>query len=222
MGKEYVRNITVIGEVPSLGPLILFDDMEGLFKWGKTGTGADYTVEKDATVAYNGLACLHLATRASNPAEDDVVAAHRYLYPRPGKRYRIELLFQYENSTFCKLLEFDFSIQDGTYLHNIFIRYDPVNAKWQYKSAAGAWVDVVDGAQGLLQAGWHRLVFEFDQNAKEFKSLVCDAKEMDLSGIRYQVAGNGADQYAKLDFKVVAGSTTPPEVYIDDVLIMEI
>lgn len=222
MGEEYVRKVMVLGQVPLLGPVVLYDDIEGLLKWAKGGTGGDDTLEKDATVAYNGLASLHAKTRATNPAADDFVTALRHAYQRPGKRYRLELLWNFALSANAKNVRFRVLLYDGTYLHTIELAYLPPNNKWQYLNSAGAMADVTDGAQALTEAAWHRVMFEWDENAGKYLNFVSDGLELDLSAVEYYKAANASAVRQTVMIYVTAVAGIPPEAWFDDVLLTEI
>jgi hypothetical protein len=222
MGKEYIREVMVLGSVPSLGRVILFDDMEDLLKWDKSGTGGDDTLEKSQTEVYNRDYALHAKTRVTNPLEDDYVVATRKLFQRPGKRYRLELSFFTDAGNSVDLYRFECEIYDGTYLHQVAVRYDAGNDKWQYFSSGAAWTDVTDGAQGLADNRWHHMLFEFDEANGEFIRIVSDSLEMDMSGISYRKSANAGAVAFDVNLRITANTAPPGEVYYDDVLVMEI
>jgi len=222
MGSEYIRQIMVLGLVPSLGPVVLFDDIEDLFKWVEGGTGGDTVFEKIATVAYNGSACLHVKTRTTNAAANDNILATRSTFQRPGRRYRLDVLFRLEVLANCKMLTFRCRTYDGSNLHTVAIRYDPQNTKWQYMNLAGAETDIVGGSQNLVAAGFHRLLVEWDESKGEYTKFICDGLEIDMSGLAYSKSASAGAVRILLDLEIKAQSTTPPEAYFDDVLVMEI
>lgn len=222
MGEEYIRRIMVLGEVPSLGPVMMFDNMEDLLKWTKSGTGGDDLLEKSATVAFNGSASLHIKTRVTNAAADDLVKASRNFYQRPGQRYSLESIFMVAVNANCKVVDFEFSIMDGVTRHYPGVRYDPVNGKWQYRTGATAYSDVPGGAHDLAENRWHRLKFKVDENKKQITGLTADGLELrDLELAYYSVAGV-LPVLAGFDLSIVSVGVTPPEAYFDDVLILEI
>lgn len=222
MGEQWIRRVMVLGSVPSLGPVMLFDDIEDLLKWSKTGTGADYVVEKSATVAYNGSACLHMQPKATSPADGDVVSAYRDLYQRPGKRYRVEMIWRFEVETTLQYARFSQTIWDGTNKHEVEVRFDAIAQKWQYLNSGGTWSDVIGGAQRLNNVAWHRMMIEFDESAGEFIQLVSDSLEMSLSGIKYKQAGDGVPVRYRSLVEIENTAAGRAEVYLDDYLVMEI
>lgn len=222
MGEEYVRRIMVLGEVPSLGPVLLHDDMEDLLKWVEAGTGGDTVFEKIATVAYNGSASLHMKTRTTGATEGDETTGYRDTFRRPGKRYRLECLFRPDASAQSGYVLFSVAVFDGTTQHNPYIRWDEVNAKWQYRDGADSWADISDGDQNMVEDQFHRFLMEWDENSGKFIRFSCDGLEVDMSAISYYAPASAAEEVLRVDLGLMAGATPPGEVYFDECLIMEI
>jgi hypothetical protein len=222
MGEEFIRRVMILGSVPSLGPVVLFDDMEGLLKWAKADGAGDSVIEKSGTVAYNGSYSLHFKSRTTGATAGDVIAAYRKVHQRPGKRYRLELLWMPDSATGVTFTSFEVQIFDGVNVSLVRLRWDIVLAKWQYWNSAGAWADVTGGAQNLQVNQFHRLAFEWDQNSGKYLGMVSDALEVDLSALDFQQSASAGAQ--EFDFRVslIAGSIPPGEVYLDDVLVIEI
>ena len=179
MGEEYVRRLMILGSVPNLGPVILYDDMEGYFKWVVGGTVGDRVCEKDATECYNDSNSLRIVSRATGATEGDLISAARNTYQRAGQRYRLELLHRETGDNDAKLVRFYVYVSDGTHTHYIDVRYDAVNHKWQYKDTAGDWQDVSGGSQNLHPTGWHRLLLEWDESTQKYIRLVSDGLEVE-------------------------------------------
>lgn len=221
MGQEYIRRELILGSVPNLGPVILSDDMEGLFKW--TGTGnVGFTAEKSTTVAYNGSASMHLKTRVAGAAANDWVNALRDVCHRPGMRYSFECLFQLGVTGDTKEIIFSIGMRNGTVKHVVRLCYDSQNDKWCYWNSAGAYADIPGGSQDLFGGSWHRLLFDFDENKGQYLRMICDGLEISLIGLAYQVAADANPVWGYCEVWLVAQAATPPELWIDDVLVMEI
>lgn len=222
MGHEYEREITVMGSVPNLGPVLLFDDMEGLLKWKEAGTGGDTVFEKITTVAYNGSACLHMKTRITGAAAGDDISGYRDTFQRPGKRCRLECLFRPDVKEQSAYVYFKASIYDGTLRHYVRLRWDEVNTKWQYWSDVPGWSDVTGGSQGLVADQFHRFLMEWDQSSKKYIRFVCDGLEVDLSTLSYDTGADASGQILRVDVGMEAVGVLTGELYVDDVLVLEI
>jgi len=222
MGEEYVRRLMVLGSVPSLGPVIMFDDIEDLFKWIEGGTGGDTVFEKSTTKAYNGSACLHMKTRTTEAVIGDTICATRYGVQRPGKRYRLELMWTHVSSLLVGSLSFNVMLHDGVNNHHAKLSYDAENDKWRYYGTDGGYHDVPGGAQNLDEDSWHRLVMEFDQNKQEYIKMISDGLEIPLTGIKYYQLGGGSLVQLRVQFEIWALTAAACESYFDDVLLLEI
>lgn len=222
MAEEYKRQVLVMGSVPSLGPVILFDDMEDFFKWAKSGTGGDDVVEKDTTEAYNGDACLHAKTRITAAAEDDYVGARRSLYQRPAGVVGVELIWKHGADAATKIFSVGVGIQDGTYAYVVWFQYLADTHKWQYWNSGQAWTDVPGGSQDLSPGSWHRLFFSFNTLSGKYVDFVSDAFVVDVSALLYYKDLQANPALLNVDLKATAGASPPAEVYVDDILIREL
>lgn len=222
MGKEYVREMAVVGSVPSLGPVIVFDDMEDLLKWAQVGDLGDDVFEKSAAVAFNGSASLHMKTRTTASAEDDETSGQRILFERPGKRYRLECIFQSVNNPNTKSIWFKVELCDGALRHRIQLLWTVVGNEWKLRNTGNTFTTIVSANQLLLDTGWHRVVLEFDQAKKEYLRMICDDMEKDLSGTGYYTGAEVAEKWLDVQVGVIAGALGPAEGYFDDVLLLEI
>lgn len=222
MGKEYVRQIMVLGEVPTMGPVVLYDNMEDVFKWTITGNTGDFAGTKDTATMYNGGASMKLLTRVTDAAADDYVQALRTSFQRPGQRYAIECIWRPESATLISWVTFEFNILDGAYRHQGAIICDVEGGRWYYRRSDGGEVELTDLTTGMAHQAWHRLRLEFDESLGKYIKVIADGKEVDMSALAYQKVGNISPVKFEWFVKVVTVTTIAAEVYVDDVLIMEI
>jgi hypothetical protein len=222
MGEEYVRRIMVLGSVPSLGPVILFDDMEKLLKFTAVGTGADFVCEKSQVQVYNEDYSLHVATRATDPADGDYVSVVRSIMSRPGKRYRGECLFWSSLGAAVASIDFWFGILDGAEYHEVKIRWDQEAERWFYYSSAGAWAELPLASSYPSASNWHRLMLEWNQISGKYIKMVCDAMEVDMSELSYRKTASVGSLSMHAYFRVEAAGAAQAHAYFDDLLVLEI
>lgn len=221
MGEEYKREIVVMGSVPTLGPVDLYDDMEGVLKWTGDGDGADWTVEKLSTDAFNGNACLHLKTRTTSPAADDGVTAKRSFYQRPGKRYRMEMIWKHGSLATSEWVRFQFLIDDGVDEHIGGVMCSVQAERWYYIRYDGG-TALLDDPPILPQAlMWHRMAFTFDENTGLYGQLTADGQVVDMSDLKYFKTGVSVPTKAEVTVGISSAGATPPDMYVDDLLILE-
>jgi len=221
MGKPYIRQVEVIGLVEKLGTVILFDDLEDLFKWRGAGTGTDWVVEKSTTIAYDGNASLHLQTKATTPTAGDAVTADRFTFVPYGRKISLECLFRFETLTNEDVVSFELYWYDGTALHLAALQYLPPEMKWQYFASDGTWKDIPGGDQNLGQAKFHRVKMIVDFEHNKYVSLQCDDKVMDISDLSFQVTPSTVRGTFKALFKVTAETAARAEAYFDNIFVKE-
>lgn len=222
MGKEYLRDTTVIGEVPSLGPVVLYDNMEDLFKWVEEGIMGDSVFEKDITEAYNGNACLHEKSRTTGASVGDIIEAKRIIYQRPGRRYRFECIWKVVDFACCDMLGFNVISRDGATETQMHLWYDPSLETWRYSNPAGAIVDIPNSHQILSENRWHRVLVEWDEANAKYIKMISDSMEVDMSalGLRMPPDLTALVSWVWLYLRTVGAA--PVEGYFDDVLLLEI
>jgi len=221
MGKPYVRQVEVVGLVEQLGTVILFDDMEDLFKWIGYGTGTDYVVEKSTTVAFNGSASLHMRTRATTPAPGDYVAADRRIGVPYGKKVKFECRWRVDVVADLDNIRFVLRWFDGAKAHVALIRWQGPEEKWQYYGDDGAMHDIPGGVQSLLQGSFHRIAYTVDFTKNEYGIFQCDDLLVDLKGTKFRVDPYVIDSNFQIEIAIVDETGNRPEAYIDDVFVKE-
>lgn len=222
MGEEYLRQVLIMGLVPVLGPVVVYDDMEDLLKWTKGGTGGDDSLALDAALAYNDNKSLQLKTRATAGVEDDFVTATRSVIQRPGERYAVELLWRFDVTARLKGFSVEMVLYDGVEYHRCGVKYDMDNGIWMYSDGLTSWANIIGSDQAAAASAWHRLRFEFDKSRAKMITIVADGLEIDLTEYTYFSATSSTSSEAQLIIRVTAKTTTEPSVNIDDVMVLEV
>jgi len=222
MGRPYIREIVVVGNIPSLGDIILFDDFEDLFKWSGTGTGTDWLVEKNTATAFNKSASLHIKTKATTPAAGDYVTAYRYIYLPPPLKLSLECFWYYVSDTLVDFFAIELIFQDGSYRTHGKVRFHPPESKWQYRDDTPAYVDIPGGSQKLNEGAWHRVALKLNFKDKIYSHLKSDDLEIDLSALKMQSVSDTTAKQLYVAVSVSAETNARAECYIDDLLIREI
>jgi len=221
MGKPYVRQVEVVGLVEELGTVLLFDDIEDLFKWIGSGTGTDWIVEKSTTEAFSGSASLHIKTKATSPAAGDNVSAVRKFALSIGKKLSLEFRFRYVSKTYVDSVVCGFGFYDGANYHRGWFRYLPPEGKWQYMKSDGTYEDIPGGTQALHQDGWHRLRVILDFEKDEYVLFQSNDLLVDMTGKKLRVTPSTTDIYTFVSLTVWAETAARAESYFDDVLCKE-
>lgn len=222
MGAEYKRLSQIIGNVASLGPVLLYDDIEDTLKWAKSGTGADYTVEKSTTYPYVRTYGLHLKTKTTTPAENDYVKAQRSFPPRPELKLHLEFFLLPVNKTNCKLLKMLIEYDDLTYLHSIQLSYTNSNDTWTYMDSEGGETTIIANACEPMDDSWHRVVIEADLSTYKLIKFQFDSVTYDLSTASYYIEDSGAESFATIYFWLTSTGDGEAEYYFDSILLSEV
>ena len=221
MSKEYTRRFSSIGNIPSHGPFIFFDDFEDLLKWTKyEGTG-DSIFELDPTVAYSKNQSLYMKTRTTGAAVDDIIGAIIETYMLPTLELNASIHFQYPNITKVKRIAFLFTFYDGTRKHIPEIHFFPNTPIWQYKGLDGDMHNIPDSAYSLRHGVFHRIQLLSNLNTDKYIALIIDNHYHNLSA--YDIYNSPFAQfiYINLLISVTTFDTSPAELYIDDFLLYE-
>lgn len=222
MGKEYVREIVVLGSVPSLGPVALFDDMEGLFKWIAGGTAGDRVVEKSTADCYNGTYALRCKSRVTGAALGDAVSASRYFPPCVSLKYQEDFLFRLVESSFFDTLTVNNMVDNGVIQRTAGVRYDRTNGLWRYYDVNAVWTAIPGGGQYFYSGKWNRVVVKFDMRTGKYISLSSNGLFLDMSSLSMRPATTTGWSFGIITIDGVTDGVDPCEFYVDDVLILEV
>ncbi len=223
MSKEYTRLIAVLGNVPSHGPYLYFDDFEHLLKWTKFAGEGDSIFELDPTVAYSQNQCLYIKSRTTNAAEDDVIGAHIYTYLSPSLKLNQSIHFKCPDFTKTKTIIFYFIHYDGTYAHSAAVQFLPNTPKWQYRDINGDFQDIPLSAYSLHYNAWHRLQLEVNHNTHKYVSMTINHLHFDLFDLNYLLNPDDSTPtcfYSIINFSTIGAA--PGELRIDDFLLHEL
>lgn len=222
MSKEYTRRISTLGNVPSQGPFIFFDDFEALLKWTKYDGPGDSIYELDPTIAYSGNQSLHIKSRTTNATENDIIGTRIKLFMTPSKKLNQSMIFRSPDFTKIKTIDFYHTLDDTLTLHFPTIRFSPAGPKWQYLDSAGDPQDIPGAIYPLSVNAWHRLHLLADLNTNKFISMSIDSRHYDLSNISIEAYSPGVNMYLDITAFIVTAGAAPAEIYIDDFLVHEL
>jgi len=212
----------VIGNIPSQGAVLLFDDIEDLLKWTISGDGADYAGTKDTSVAFNKDASLKLITKATTPAVGDKVTALRDMPVPSSKRIEVTCFFRFDVQADTDLVQFELTYFDNTNQHVVRLVYDPVGEKWRYYNSSASTVDVTGGAQALLAGSFHRLRFIVDFSTDEYILLECDDLTVDMTGTACYTTAETTNKILRFAIRIQNELTNRAIAYFDDILVKEV
>lgn len=219
MGQEYKRLVDVISSIPSWGNVLLYDDFEKGFHFSPTGTGVDWIAELSQKYQHIGSNSLHLVTRYTGAALNDTVTVYRWTgFPSSGK-FRFNCFFHHNSDSYVKTIKFRIQALDGTNMNAADLIYDPVAHKWTYATSADVENDVPGGSQNLAVEIFHKLSWEADFINSKYGAFICDNLEIDMSAISCHSGANAFPRYFQIIITAKALTTTPAQVFLDNLLI---
>lgn len=221
MPKEYTRQFSLLGHIPTFGSILLFDDFEGGWHSHNSSTTQDDVMILSAEAAYNGKAGLYIATDHISPAANDFETYGRY-FPWPiSNKIRLRLNFWPIDEGNLGYLEFHLTYDDSASKYEGRIRYDGQNHLWQYYNSAGNWTNITDGSHAPNSSAWHYLDFTIDKANNTFTSLLCDNLNLNLSNLALKNPSTENVVFAILTIKISTAASAAVGVYIDNLLITQ-
>jgi len=206
---------------PPVTPTTLWtDDMEGILNWTGSGTGADWGVALDNTVAHSPTHDLVIHTRTTTPTPGDYVLATRSV-AWPGQHvFHFDTYMYTANPVLLTYLHVGLQANAGAEKWQGRLRYDHVAAKWQYETSAGGWTEIAAWAGLIAAATWYHLQLDIDMNAHKYVSAVFGASTVDLSAQGLLDVGAEASSYVMATLRAQHGASFDQGINHDDVTVI--
>ncbi len=221
MGEEYTRRISILGNIPALGPVSLFDDLLDPLKWTESGTGGDTIFELDPSFSFSGKNSLHLKTRTAGAAQNDTITASRLVHIPPSKKVIASSVFYIPSKTAVLFMSFEFIYYDGTNHHTANILYYPGTPNWRYADADAGYTAIPDSGNQLLITAWHRLTFGIDFNNDLYGLVKINGRTFNLAAIPIYSDTGPPDEHLKVSVNIIAAGAAPAEAWLDTILAVE-
>ncbi len=222
MAKEYIRPVTLLGQIPFANRVVLSDDFESLLHWSHDGTGGDYVLELDPSLSKHGNQSLYMKTRTTLHAEDDTVGARRNVHLLPTKVLTLLCNFLIPDGTKTKAMEYTFDWYDGTLIHNAAIIYTLADHQWKYYGSGEAYVNIPDANVPLQDGTFHLLKLDINLGNDTYISLQIDHMIYDLSALSLFSESNEGGSRLVATAIAHASADDPGSLNIDDLAIYEV
>lgn len=161
MGEEYGPETCLIqGEVKPLGHVLLYDDMEGVVKWGTVDRLTGGKPQRRGDAAYQGRWGIRISARVVRPNGWAWTYAGRSVGLRGHKHVRASLVFKGRAFLGAKGCRLWLRYYDGTYRWT---------GSYEYVFQAG-------------DAHWHCLSLEMDFHKGVYVGGWLDGKDLGISG----------------------------------------
>lgn len=187
--ERYLRTFQ-FNSVPTMHPIMFYDDCSGTFMWISSGTGADWVAQYDTSVPYVGTHGLLMRTRATGPAIGDDTTVNKRLWLPPNHLGRIQLVVRPISHNQDLYIMVALLWFDGVELHTAQMRIDTATRVLQYRNAAGAWTTIFTNALDHSVGPWNHLDFFANFTTHRYGYLTFNHQIADLSLIPVFTAFN--------------------------------
>lgn len=219
MREDGQRICFTLGKTPGAQRILLWDDLEGLFKWTTvSGWGAPRR-SKSATGAFDGswgLQVLHRRTVLDG-----------YQYIGVGRSFPIvrDGILRAESVMMLPSVAgqdgFGIAVQwyDGVKKYDVRVAYETLGNYFMWWDPACRWADTGLARLPRADGAWHRLWMEIDLVRKEYVNVGIDADTVQLDGNKICSAADAGPVVAYVILFVVVFYGGTRSGYFDDVLV---
>ena len=202
--------------------ILYLDDCEGAQYWGVTGTGSDFSAVEAVATSIFGSKALKMMTRATSPAEDDVVNAMMVVtYPHFNSVYS-RLRLRLPVQSIVKDFQWLWTFEDGVKEYKAGIKYDQEAKTLSYWNSAGAWAAITGYA--FVQCADQSLIFQFDLDLSTHKygSVLFMGVETSIAANLFQEVGAGTSRYGKFTLVLTALTNSQSCAHVDSIYVGEL
>lgn len=221
MGRDHLGNYPIVAGLGFSRGIMLLDDCEGVFTYFVDGTGGDDVHEYLAAAAWQGAAGLHLKTRTTNAAADDIIAIEKLFdYPETGllvARLRVAPIAV----AFVKTLKLQLNIDDGAQQYAAVLNLQVNAGTVAYLNSGGTYTAIAAMATTFVGGNWYTMELAIDCIAKTLLTARFNGLKVDLSaqGLYNSAATSGRGAYLILSCSSVGA--VPAEIYADNIYVGE-
>lgn len=194
MREDGQRTGSILGSVAQTGSILLYDDLEGLFKWKTVGGWPGGRAAKTTSAKYGGSYGLWLQSRLAVPNGAARAFRGRSFGYRSFRRWSVEVLFVGHFGFMADLYFVLFEVVRGGRLYSAGVVYDDAYVQWAVEDGQDSWVLVSEATVELNRVTWHRVRLDIDFSIGEYMAFEIDSERYDLSGRSIgDEAGAGGD-----------------------------
>jgi len=206
-------NITSTSKISSSKGKVLFqDNFEGTLKW------SNMSKDSTATRMRSGDSCGKIQSAGANPWTTNSRCYGITTNPEIlNSKIGIEFYFQPDTITGTELsaITFKGTVYDGTTAHNVGLKYDFVNTKFQFWNSAGSWEDITGASITLTADYYYRVKIVFDLATDYYDKIEIGSDVFDLSSEALETGASAVYRFYCL-LSVIGIDANQFDVYFDD------
>jgi hypothetical protein len=219
--RDHFGVLPIVAGMGFMRGIMLLDDCEGTFTYTVAGTGGDDVHEYLAAAAWQGAYGLHLKTRVTGAAADDVLMVTKQMdYPASGLLVARARLAPVAVAA-IKEIGLRLVIDDGTTIHQAIFSLFPATSLTKYLNAAGTYTEITPMAMTYLGSQWYTTELAIDCLAKTYRHGRTNGLTADLSSAALYSPGASSSRGVQLTLAVVAAGAAAAEIYADNLYVGE-
>ncbi len=221
MSQEYIQQNSLFALPVPYGKILLYDDCEELLKFSKSGTGSDYNVTKDNTLAFTGSNSLKIVTRATTPAANDTCRATRTFPLR--SLLDLEFLFNFRIPNGHGLKCITFGVDYSTYYkhYEAFFRYNMQSFVLQYQDANQTYQNASSTLITYSEDTWYNIRCSFSLTQALFKKISINNTILNISTKSLFTEDWEGESAGKLFIEITSVGANQATCYFDNILCLE-
>lgn len=215
MSREHVGSFNIGDTLKFAKGILLLEDCEGTLVWNISGNAGDYAGTFETAAAFFATKGLELVTRVTNPAENDLASAQRYLpYPK-SELVVLRALIGLPDVSKVKYVSLNFYAFDGAMQRRATLFWYPNVPKLERKNSAGG-DSVISGYGQTVRDGiWTSMTVVLDLNAFEYLACELLGIHTSLEGLAMLEVGASTDRHLSFVATVCADGAAAATVYWD-------
>ena len=209
----------MLGKTPGPERVLLWDDLEGLFKWTTVPGWGVPRRSKSSSAAFGGSWGLELLVRRRVPDGFQYVGAGRTF---PLVR---DAVVRFESVMMCPGVNgqdgFGIAVQwyDGTNKYDVRVAYEGITDYFMWFRPGCTWGDSGLRRDPRAKGAWHRVWMEIDLVRKEYKNVGIDGDVVQLDGNKICAVPDAGPVVAYVILFVVVLYSGTRSGYFDDVFV---
>lgn len=219
MREDGQRICFTLGKTPGAERILLWDDLEGIWKWGNIGDYFSGSPIQTGLAAYDGDYGLQLLYRGDLPDHYMWGGAARYVPRSVGGRIRFEFVSRLIPGAEARGVHFGVELMTATGNPKAAIHWLVYEDRIEYLNSAGLWAEVPSGSPVLAKESWHHWFAELDLDRQKWVAAGVDGFSFHLNEISLSVWPIGGAERMVVGFSVASWKRLRLGAYFDDVLV---
>lgn len=221
MREDGQRTCSRIMELRNFGGVVVYDDFEGIVKFGDVGSYTGGVELRQTTDAYGGDACLQVSGRGAFPDYWQWYYSARSLGFGSHCAYFVEGVVKIPGAFGAVGVRVVFDLQEAATNPRCGIEWNAEEGKFYYWDSGAFWVEAASGSAGLAVDAWHRFAMGVDFERGIYLGARFDNVDFDIMGEGIPVWASGGPERFVLALGVASWKRQKLNARFDNILVVE-